>query len=191
MKRWLISFLLAAFVGISSFAATIEVVSSESTIEIGSSVTVSIEIIGSVDLYAFQFDVTFFPTVLSAADVTDGGFLGSGLFFSGLIDNSVGTITLISDSLIGPVVGVSGDGVLATLRFLSTDIGTSDIQIENIILLDSQLGDIDVTAGGTSVTVMEVSSDVPEPGAWTLSLVGFIVLGVKRKVSKKDRYSSQ
>jgi general secretion pathway protein D len=151
-----------------AFAGTISLQPSGSTATLGDAVTVDVNISGLTDLYAFQFDIGFNPAVLSAATVIEGSLFSSlGVFFSpGFIDNTAGTITFIGDSLSGPGPGVSTDGMLATITFNTIGVGSSSIDLANIILLDSSFADIAFTASGTTVTV--ASSAVPEPGSWLL-----------------------
>src|ERR1017187_1269250 len=157
---------LAAMCSGSVFADLISLQPSSTLPPLGSLFSVDVNITGVTDLYAFQFDIGFNPGVLSAASVTEGSLFSSiGVFFSpGLIDNIGGTITFIGDSLSGPGPGVSTDGTLATIAFDTIGVGSSSIDLANIVLLDSSLADIAVTASGTTVTV----ATVPEPGSWLL-----------------------
>ncbi len=69
------------------------------------------------DLYAFQFDLAFDPTILELQSISEGTFLpgaGSTNFFPGTIDNTGGTATATADSLVGAIPGASGSGTLAT-----------------------------------------------------------------------------
>jgi general secretion pathway protein D len=150
----------------SVFADVISLQPSSTLPPLGSSFSVDVNITGVTDLYAFQFDIGFNPAVLSAASVSEGSLFSSiGVVFSpGLIDNIGGTITFIGDSLSGPGPGVSTDGTLATITFDTIGVGSSSIDLANIVLLDSSLADIAVTDSGTTVTV----ATVPEPGSWLL-----------------------
>jgi len=157
---------LAAMCSGSVFADVISLQPSSTLPPLGSSFSVDVNITGVTDLYAFQFDIGFNPAVLSAASVSEGSLFSSiGVVFSpGLIDNIGGTITFIGDSLSGPGPGVSTDGTLATITFDTIGVGSSSIDLANIVLLDSSLADIAVTDSGTTVTV----ATVPEPGSWLL-----------------------
>jgi general secretion pathway protein D len=147
-------------------------ISPPSTIaSIGSTVSLDVAISGVADLYAFQFDVTFDPSVLAATDVSEGPFLpggGATFFIPGIIDNVGGSVAFTADTLLGPVPGVTGDGILATLTFTAVAAGTSPIALENVILLDSVLGLIEVVTDGGQVTV---------PEAATLLLLGSGIVG--------------
>jgi hypothetical protein len=179
MRKLMLAFALAVNVAAVP-AATIAIVPSAPSITAGVTFTADINISGVVDLYAFQFDVSFTPGVLTATAVSDGMFLNSGGFFPGFTDNALGTITFIADSLVGPVPGVSGSGTLATIHFLAAGAGTSPITLSNLILLDSTLADIDIFATPTNATV----AVVPEPTSTLLALAGLALWHVGRRMEK-------
>ena len=165
---------LALAVGVAALpmtAATISVVPAR-TAMVGDTITADINISDVLDLYAFQFDLSFDPGILEASPATDGLFLGSGGFFEGFTDNALGTMTFISDSLAGPVPGMSGAGTLASIQFTAVGPGTSLITVANLILLDSTLADIAAVTNGSTVTV----SAIPEPGTVSFALLGLAAL---------------
>jgi len=143
-----------------------------------------------VDLYAFQFDLIFNPSVLEAVSVTEGSFLrhqGPTVFVPGTISNSAGRISLTAGSLIGPIAGASGDGPLAGITFTALANGTSNIRIGNPVLLDSTLAP--VTA---SLEAGVVQVGIPEPSTFYIlwgGLAGLLTLGVVRSIKTKVRLS--
>jgi general secretion pathway protein D len=144
-----------------------------------------VNVTGITDLYAFQFDISFNPAVLSANTVTDGATFSSiGVFFSpGFIDNVGGTISFIGDSLSGPGPGISTDGTLATITFDTIGNGTSAIDLANVVLLDSGLNNIAASVSGASVTV----GSVPEPATFMLLVWGAAtVLGLRRRFPARN-----
>ncbi|HYI97503.1 MAG TPA: cohesin domain-containing protein [Bryobacteraceae bacterium] len=160
MKRifWAVSLLV--FRDVAS-AATILIDPASSTTSVGGAANVAIQVTDVNDLYAYQFDLSFDPTVLSITGVSEGGFLSSGgstFFFPGTIDNALGTLSLTAGALEGPVSGVNGGGILAMVQFTGVGFGTSPVTLSNVVLLDSAGGDIAAaTIQNGSVTV------VPEP----------------------------
>ncbi len=61
----------------------------------GASFYLDVNVADVTDLYAFQFDLGFDPTILSAVAVAEGPFLSSGgstFFLPGIIDNAAGTM---------------------------------------------------------------------------------------------------
>jgi hypothetical protein len=90
--------------------------------------TVPISISGVSDLYDYQFDVGFDPSVLQLQSVTESSFLsgaGTTFFLPGFIDNTLGTASFIADTLIGPISGASGAGILVELNFEVTARGST------------------------------------------------------------------
>jgi len=156
----------------------VSVLPSSTIVGTGGSVTVDIDVSDVTDLYAFLFDIGFTPGILSATFLSEGGFLprgGTTAFISGAIDNSTGTISFTADTLLGPVIGVNGSGTLAVLQFVAGAPGTSQVDLSNLILLDSNLLSINANSLGGTATVAGVSA-VPEPSSLLLISSGFIVL---------------
>jgi hypothetical protein len=170
------TFCLVLFVGLCArpVAASpiISIVPDASTVNQGDTFFLDINISGVTDLYGFQFDVLYDPTILTANETVDGGFLAGAQFIPG--DTSTpGNIGFTIGFLSGEVPGISGDGTLARVSFTAASGGSSLISLldENLLLLDSGLFSIDVDTLGATVNVNSSSTaPVPEPG--TLMLVG-------------------
>jgi hypothetical protein len=164
-------------------APIISVQPSSSTILLGQTSLVNVAIAGVSDLYAFQFDVVFDGSILAAATVTEGSMLPSGgatFFIAGSINNAAGRITGVADTLIGPITGVNGMGVLAILPFTGIGLGISNVNLANVVLLDSSLAEIPAGLAGGGVTVSP-SAAVPEPSTGFLvicDLAVILVLGI-------------
>ena len=159
-------------------ADTISVQPVAPTVTVGQTFTLSVEMSGATDLYGFQFDLGFNPTVLMATSVTEGAFLGTGgptIFVPGTIDNVGGSITANADILNGAVSGVNGSGDLLDVTFQALSGGSSSVQIFNLFALNSFGQGLTVNTASSTVTVSGVSS-VPEPGTDLLLTAG--VLGL-------------
>jgi hypothetical protein len=150
-------------------AQTEAIISTGSTsIGLGNIFDIPVNVSPVTDLHDFQFDLSFDPTVLLLENVTEGSFLpsaGSTHFFGGFIDNTLGTVTLVLDSLSGMTTGPSGGGTLANLSFQTVGPGSSALNLSGVYLHDSSLTDIPFTVSDGSVTV--TATAVPEPRAWT------------------------
>ena len=86
---------------LSASAATIRIDPSTTSTSIGSTIDVNVQIADGADLYAYQFDLTFNPAILSASTMSEASFLaggGSTFFIPGAIDNVLGSITLTANT---------------------------------------------------------------------------------------------
>ena len=161
----------------SLLAGTISLQPAAPTETVGQSFTLSVVISGASDLYGYQFDLGFDPTVLKATSVTEGAFLGTGgptIFLPGTIDNVGGSITANADILNGAVSGVNGSGDLLDVTFQALTAGSSGVQIFNLIALNSFGQGLTETTAGSTVTVSD--GGVPEPGTGLLLAVGVVGL---------------
>ncbi len=142
----------------------------------GATFSLDVAISDITDLYAFQFDLGFNPTILSATNLVEGPFLPSGgptLFIPGTIDNINGLITFTADILLGPVPGVMGSGTVSTVTFDALASGNTSVNLANILLLDSQGIPISFA---TQDGIVDVVNAVPEP--ITMVLLGSGLAGV-------------
>ena len=126
------------------------------------------------DLYGYQFSLNFQPSLLQAVSVTEGGFLASGgttFFDPGVINNGAGTVSFIFDTLIGPVPGVNGSGLLATINLRAVGAGLAQVSLSDVLA---------VNASGATLTIAAPAlvTQVPEPGALGLLLAGAMALCV-------------
>jgi general secretion pathway protein D len=163
---------------LSPLRADVVVSSGPGIVSVGETLLVPISVDQGADLYAFQFDLAFDPSILRLESIQEGSLLPSAgpTFFSpGTIDNTSGTAALNADSLVGPIPGASSGGDLADFRFLGIGPGTSPLTLSNVVLLDSALNDISFTTSDGSVVVTPAT--VPEPGVlWLTMLAIFWVL---------------
>jgi len=155
-----------------AFGDAVVSVSSPATVSQGATFAVDVDIAEVIDLFAYQLDLNFNPSILQATGtITEGGFFQSGGgFVPGTIDNTLGSITSNADTLLGPGPGIDGNGTLIEFQFLAVGAGTSVLDLANIILLDSTLSNIDFTSTNASVTVTG-SGPVPTPEPSTLMLL--------------------
>lgn len=137
--------------------ATLAVIA-PSIVQVGDKFTVTIQAQGITDLYAFQFDLSFDPQVLQANSINEGSFLASGgstVFIPGTIDNNAGMISGNAGTLVGNVPGVSGTGNLIVLQFTALAPGTATISLKNVVLLDSNSGEIAANLTSANITIQD------------------------------------
>lgn len=165
-----LSLLLGLVLGCcQSYGAPVITVGSASTTP-GTLLLVPITITGAADIFAYQFDVHFDPVLLSITAVSEGSFLpgfGSTFFIPGAIDNSTGSVTFTSGTLIGGGAGANGAGTLALLSVNPLRAGSATLQLQNVALLDSSLNDI-LSTNVTGVITIGGISSVPEPNSFGL-----------------------
>jgi general secretion pathway protein D len=147
---------------------------SSTTIAVGTTFSVNVNITGAIDLYAFEFDIGFNQNALVANATSEGAFLsgeGATFFIPGTIDNAAGLISFTANSLLSAVPGANGDGTLAIVSFTALAPSDTTLNLFNIVLLDSQLSGIANSSSIGSVTVTG-TGEVPEPSMITLIGVG-------------------
>ncbi len=181
-------------------AASVGIEPTQSTFSVGETFSLNIVASDVIDLYGFQFDIAFNPSILAAQSIAEGAFLSSGgatFFIPGTIDNVAGLISFNADTLIGEISGMSGSGILALLDFSAVGVGVSSINLSSPTLLDSNFQNItaDIVAG--SVQVQAQGGSVPEPASLWLVVPGIGWLTANRrsrrfadeisKISKKVR----
>lgn len=141
------------------------------TVMVGDTFLIDVHVVDAIpSLTSWQFDLTYDPTILQANLVTEGPFLastgGPTVFSAGIIDNSTGLISLVTNFYAG-LTPPSGSGVLATLSLTALAEGSSPITASNVFLDFSDSGF--AIANGT-VTV------VPAPSTVSLMTIGLLVL---------------
>jgi len=162
------------------------------SVAVGSAFSVSARVNDVVDLYAYQFDLSYSNDLLRLDSVQEGlGFQTGGGFFSGLSDPSTGVVTFVSNALLGPGAGESGNLDLVTFVFTGIGVGIANFDFSNLMLLDSTLGEISpaaVTGGRIPVTG---GSSVPEPASSLLVFIAGAALLLSRPARLRAGHQPQ
>lgn len=111
---------------------------------IGDFFTVNVSIADVFDLYGYGFKLYYNSTVMNGTRVIEGSFLKSGgqtffwvMNFTDHYDSTHGVVWIVC-SLLGNVSGISGSGVLATIKFESVSLGDSvPLDVVDVELFDS------------------------------------------------------
>jgi hypothetical protein len=92
--------------------------------------TVELKTTSITNLKGYSVTLSYDPTLLSLQEAAEGLFLSTEgkTFFYKKVDNARGTI-LIDCAILGPEVGVSGEGTLATFSFTSLKAGSTAIEL--------------------------------------------------------------
>ncbi len=189
MKRMLFYVAMFAFilsaVPYSVEALTISFAPSSQTVNVGDAVSVDIvvsDLAGEI-VSAYDLDVTYDSSILSATGVTFGLLLGDESWFeafnasdislAGLVDFA--QLSLLSDAELGTLQPDSF--TLATLEFLAIGPGTSSLDFVFDAFNDIKglnAGILEPSAGSGGVTV---SNPIPEPGAALVFGLGALIVG--------------
>jgi hypothetical protein len=152
----------------------------------------------TTDLYAYQLEIDFDPTVFQALDVNDGTLLamgGTDSFFGGIIDNTGGSITFIENSLVGAANGIIplNGGDLLSIDFQAINPspgGLVEVNPGGSCLQDTfdvQNFTCEFSAGITEYDSAVVTvTPAPEPSAAFPFATGLVLLAVGyRKVKQR------
>ena len=111
----------------------------------GDAFAMTVEIENVFDVWSAGFTVKYAPygRPLAVSEITEGSFLAEGGYdtsFTFKINKFKGELKVSVTRLLTsglPIVGASGDGILATFKFNVVEAGSSDIEIVDVYLFDS------------------------------------------------------
>lgn len=125
----------------------------------GDTITVSVEVTNTVDLYAYGIEVDYDPTILSFVSASEGSFLNADgtttAFNASLEGGSEGTVVVGNARLSNPPVGIDGSGILFDLTF-DVDLaasGSGAIIFGGGSYLSDSIGDVPAQFDGGVVSV--------------------------------------
>ena len=178
-----IALLLAAAAGQAAADAVLSLHASNNPAVLGSTVELDVAIADVTDLYAYQFSLSFDPTLLRATGANIGSFLGAVSFGdAGTIDNTLGKISFTFATLLGVRPGVSGGGQLAHYSFNVIGVGNGALNFSDVLLLDPNLNELPATLQPMSLQTLAV----PEPEAYLMLGVGLVGLAALRRRQLKQ-----
>ncbi len=116
------------------------------------------------DLGAFQFDLTYDPSIVQVTEATLGDFLGSTgrsmVPIGPEVNNAEGRVILGAISL-GSAAGPSGTGVLATITCIAHGEGSTALELREVQVLDTAVSAQRVTVEGGQVVVGDAEAPTP------------------------------
>jgi len=133
-----LTFLLIILASSAVSGNSIFVDSSVQTIAGGKDFTVNVSCVPSQPIKAFEFRISFNPTLLKANNVTEGNFFNNftTFFNPGTINNNAGNIIDIYSLIVGSG-NVSSNGTLVTISFTAKDnSGTSPLNLNAVGICD-------------------------------------------------------
>jgi len=172
------------------------------TASVGDTFTIDI-IVDSAgsEVYGAQYELYFDNTVLNATSQAQGTFLSQDGENTNVpanpINNTLGKI-VYCEARMGTPVGVTGNGVLASITFEAIKSGTSDLTLSYVMLMDSPNSEL-------ATTVNSGSCMVTKPGETPLAMPDYTDISIEEAnnliefnpeviildVSTKDEYDSE
>ena len=134
------------------------------TVNVGDTFTLNIDIAGVIDLFSYNFDLAFDQSILAFQSIVEGPFPQSAAstFFIAGQELTPGYVSFTGNTVIGPT-GVSGGGTLAIATFLALMAGTTSIILPDQLFIDSNFNSIAFDAINSGlVEVIGVASPVPD-----------------------------
>jgi len=159
---------------------------------IGNALTANVCVSDVFNLYAYQLKLYYNSTVLNGTSVADGPFLeGSGqtpfFYIEAFTDhyNSTYGIVWIDSTLVGNVLGVDGNGTLATIKFNATaPTSATPLSLRDMNLSDPNENPIPyISSDGTATILPEFTTTI---AILTLFLILIPITLIIRKTHKRQ-----
>ena len=119
------------------------------TCQSGSTFTVRVNVSDVVDLYTWQVNMSWDPSILNVSSLTAGEFLlqtasadKTASFQIGSVINATDNVegyTGMAESILGDVSGITGNGTLVSIEFLVVGYGESNLTINVVGTLSTML----------------------------------------------------
>lgn len=120
-----------------------------STISVGNSVTVNLNLMDGVDINAFDVEISYDPTIVSLDSWSTGGYLSN---LAKVYETNVpGSLRLVFTQL--ATAGANGSGTLLSFTFIGQAAGTSPVSISSIQLSNTSAESVPVSASGGEIIV--------------------------------------
>lgn len=143
-------------VGAAAPGTRVRIEPADQVVDLNETFVVQVMIEEAGDLGAFQFDLTYDPSIVQVTEAVLGDFLGStgrSMVPAGPeVNNAEGRVTLGAISL-GSAAGPSGTGILATITCIAHGEGSTALELREVQVLDTAVSAQRVTVEGGQVVV--------------------------------------
>jgi hypothetical protein len=153
--------------------------------------TININVTAVSDLYAWEFNLNWTANILNFVNATEGPFLksdGNSTFFYYNLNTTAGQIT-VECTRLGNIPGLSGSGVLATIKFNVNSSGQSPLNLYDVTLINSKEQTIPSQLSGGNVhcllDVAEFPSFLILPLFMMATLMTVFAFKRKRNINNK------
>ena len=161
--------LVVALVGIPEAGSTapatrVRMEPADLVVDLNEPFVVQVVIEEANDLGAFQFNLTYDPSIVQVTEVVWGDFLestgNSAVPVGPIVNNEEGKVTFGAFSLVS-AAGPSGTGVLATITCIAQGEGSTALGLQEVQVLDTTLNVQPITVEDGRVVVR--SAETPTP----------------------------
>jgi len=173
--------LLLASQVIAGSATEVSLSPPSQTVSLGQTFDVDVYVVLDTDSRGVQFDLTFDHNILTCNSVIEGDLFSLGgtqptFWKEPIIDNrGNGQIIGAACIIVSPSIPVSGSGVFATISFTAKELGTSELELSNVIVGDTNGNPVEVIITSGSVTV-GLEGDVNNDGK--VNVLDMVLVGL-------------
>lgn len=141
LLAFLLSTIFLAFMFILPVSSPITIVyiyPPKSELSVNKTFTVEVRISEAENIYGWEFKLKWNPNLLTLVEAVEGDFLKQrgDTFFAKKTNNTEGYI-IVDCTLLGNISGVSGNGILATVKFYANMQGESILELRETTLIDT------------------------------------------------------
>jgi len=153
-------------VGALTPGARVRLEPADLVVDLNETFVVQVVIEEAANLGAFQFDLTYTPSIVQVQEVVVGDFLESteqSVVPVGPDMNNAEGRTAFGAASFGSGPGPSGAGVLATVTCIARGGGSTVLELQEVQVLDTTLSVLPITVEDGRVVVMDAEGQTPAP----------------------------
>ncbi|MFH1095999.1 MAG: cohesin domain-containing protein, partial [Candidatus Desantisbacteria bacterium] len=139
----------------------VELYTASPVYKVGDEFELNLRVDDITNLYGIQFGVEFDPAVLSLMGTEKGVFLGWDAFQIESLKPTPG-IKKLAQCKTGNVLGASGQGVVAKLRFKAMAEGNTEVKIKDVLALAPDMTHIPISSMNTAISIVSSKALSPD-----------------------------